>query len=402
MEDKRMLHNYAKVLVRRGLNVKTGQQVYLECPAEGAELAAMIVEEVADAGGGRTIVRLKEEVVEEALLRQGYAEASDDEMRFLEGCAKAGAAFLRIETVNVGNRAGISAELLSKKAKALRHERVLYQKLSGGVQACIANLPTRSWAEAVYPSLSPEEGLKRLWEDVFSCTRSDQEDPIAAWDKYIADTQKRKDILNQKAFKRIRYMGPGTNLTVRLHQNGRWQGGNMELSDGTIYVPNIPTEEIFHAPTSDSAQGVVSATLPLNLEGVLVKDMVLEFQKGRVMSVSASEGIDVLFKLLATDDGAARLGEVALIDQGSPMASMKKIFYSSLYDENASCHMAVGLAAGPKPPTEEKMRAEGLNVSSIHVDFMVGSDELSVYGENKNGEWEPILEKGRFTGEYKF
>mgnify|MGYP001622935106 FL=1 len=396
------LRNYAEILVKRGLNVKKGQGIYLECPAEGAAFAAMIVEEAAKARAGRVIVKLKDEAVEQALLKQGYADLSGEEMKLLEDCAKSGAAFLRIETINVGTNLELSADLLSRKAKALRNERVQYQKLSGGVQTCIADFPTKAWAEAVYPELPEEERMEKLWDDVFACTRSDQEKPIEAWDRYISNTKKRKELLNQKNFKRIRYTGPGTDLTAELHKNGKWQGGNMQLADGTIYVPNIPTEEIFHAPTCDSAEGVVAATFPLNVEGVLVKDMQLEFRGGKVIRARASEGEEVLLKLLSTDEGAARLGEVALIDQDSPIASMKKIFYSSLYDENASCHMAIGLAAGPKPSTDEKMREERLNLSSIHVDFMVGSDQLSVYGENGDGKWEPILENGRFAGEYRF
>ena len=174
----------------------------------------------------------------------------------------------------------------------------------------------------------------------------------------------------------------------------------MKLKDGTVYVPNIPTEEIFHAPTCDSAEGTVSSTMPLNVQGILIKGMRLEFSRGRVVSFDADEGKEVLSELLKTDDGAACLGEVALIAQDSPMASMQRIFYSSLYDENASCHMAIGLAAGPKPPTDEEMRKEKLNISAIHVDFMVGSDELSVYGDAGDGVWQPILEKGLWSQEY--
>ena len=396
------LRNYAEILVKRGLNVKKGQGIYLECPAEGAAFAAMIVEEAAKARAGRVIVKLKDEAVEQALLKQGYADLSGEEMKLLEDCAKSGAAFLRIETINVGTNLELSADLLSRKAKALRNERVQYQKLSGGVQTCIADFPTKAWTRYLRVELPEEEGMKSsgmMYLPVRALIRKNQ---LKRGIGTYPTPKKRKELLNQKNFKRIRYTGPGTDLTAELHKNGKWQGGNMQLADGTIYVPNIPTEEIFHAPTCDSAEGVVAATFPLNVEGVLVKDMQLEFRGGKVIRARASEGEEVLLKLLSTDEGAARLGEVALIDQDSSIASMKKIFYSSLYDENASCHMAIGLAAGPKPSTDEKMREERLNLSSIHVDFMVGSDQLSVYGENGDGKWEPILENGRFAGEYRF
>lgn len=395
------MRQYARVLVRRGLNVKQGQGIYLECPAEGEALAALIVEEAQRAGAGRVRVHLKSSLVETALLKCGRTQEDEAEQHLLDECAAQRAAFLRIETISVGTPEGVNAEAVSRKDCAARQQRIRYQKVSGGVQACIADLPTASWAKAVYPQLSEKEGLEKLWADVFACTRADRADAVAAWDEYIAATRLRKHKLDEKGYRRLRYVGAGTDLTISLHQGGKWQGGCMMLEDGTIYVPNIPTEEIFRAPHRGSAQGRVCATMPLNIQGTLVQGMWLEFENGEVVRYGASQGQDVLKKLLETDAGARRLGEVALVDQASPIAQRGRIFYSSLYDENASCHMAIGLAAGPKPPTEEQMAVEGLNVSAIHVDFMVGSDELDVFGQTEDGVWQPIFEKGHWVREFE-
>lgn len=397
MEFEQLLTHYARVLVRRGVNLKPGQGLYLEMPAAGDDLAAAIVAEARAAGGGPVICRFKGSRTEEAFLAAGSPEQDGAWQALMDDCARKGMAFLRVEEVQLGSPAGVSAAALEARSRDLRGQRVRWQQLSGGVQACIACLPTAAWAEAVYPELPADAALEALWQAVFACTRADQPDPVAAWDAYIAHTTRRKALLDERDYRLLRYQGPGTDLTAAPQKGGRWQGGCMTLADGTVYVPNIPTEEIFRAPDRASANGLVRATLPLNVQGALVRDFWFRFEGGKVVEHGSAEGAPLLTAMLDTDQGARYLGEMALIDQTSPMARLGRVFYTSLYDENASCHLAVGMSAGPKPADPAALAGLGLNASAIHVDFMVGSDELNVSGQRPDGSWEPILTGGRWA-----
>lgn len=397
MDFAQCITHYARVLVRRGVNLQPGQALYLEMPAAGDDLAAAIVAEARAAGGGPVICRFKGGRTEDALLAGGQPEQDGVWQALMDDCARRGAAFLRVEEVQLGAPAGVSAAALEARSRDLRGQRVRWQQLSGGVQACIACLPTAAWAAAVYPELPAGEALDALWRAVFACTRSDQPDPVAAWDDYIAHTTRRKALLDERDYRLLRYRGPGTDLTAAPQKGGHWQGGCMTLADGTVYVPNIPTEEIFRAPDRATANGLVRATLPLNVQGALVRDFWFRFEEGRVVEHGAAEGSGLLAALLDTDEGARCLGEMALIDQTSPMARLGRVFYTSLYDENASCHLAVGMSAGPKPADPSLLAGMGLNASAVHVDFMVGSDQLDVSGQLPDGSWEPILTGGRWA-----
>jgi aminopeptidase len=243
-----------------------------------------------------------------------------------------------------------------------------------------------------------EPDVERLWEAVAQAVRLDQPDPVAAWREHIARLQQRAASLNERRFDHLRYRGPGTDLTIGLHSESEWQAA-LDVSNGIEHVANMPTEEVFTTPDWRRTEGAVRSTLPLQIQGNIVRDLEVRFEGGRAVAVKAASGEDVMRTHVATDDGAARLGEVALVDGHSAVGNTGLVFYDTLFDENASSHIALGAAivqavpwAHELPPEERVER--GVNHSSIHTDFMIGSNELAVDGVTKDGEAVPILRNG--------
>ena len=268
-----------------------------------------------------------------------------------------------------------------------------------GVKAC---LPTGQWAKKVYPELSAEEGLRQLWTDFIHINRLDQEDPVAAWEHHKQKLDQYKRKLEALHISQLWLRGPGTDLKVKLLTGHQWMGGcERNLRTGREYTPNIPTEEIFTVPDKYGVEGVVSATLPLNYQGRLIPDIQLKFSHGQVSDWSVGGEKALFEQILNTDDGARRLGELALVPVDSPIYQTKRIFYHTLFDENAVCHLALGRAAAQGTKTQKIVPpamkdAAGLNESSIHVDFMVGSEQMNVLAETADGTIS-LMEHGRWT-----
>jgi aminopeptidase len=258
----------------------------------------------------------------------------------------------------------------------------------------IVAFPTEGWAQTVFG----EPDVERLWEAVGRAVRLDQPDPVAAWRDHIARLQERAASLNERRFDLLRYRGPGTDLTIGLHPDSNWQAA-LDESNGIEHVANMPTEEVFTTPDWRRTEGTVRSTLPLQIQGNIVRDLEVRFENGRAVEVKASSGEDVMRTHVATDEGAAQLGEVALVDGHSAVGKTGLVFYDTLFDENASSHIALGAAIVQAVPGAHELSAEdrvarGVNQSSIHTDFMIGSNELEVDGVSKDGEAVPILRNG--------
>ena len=257
------------------------------------------------------------------------------------------------------------------------------------------------WAAKVFPDLPAGEQQSRLWESIFKVCRLDQPDPLSAWQDHLNILAARKDFLNHKQYTALRFTGPGTDLTVGLPQGHIWRGGSITSQAGIVFTPNLPTEEVFTLPHRELTQGVVQATRPLS-HGSLIENFSLTFEQGRVVKVSAEKGELILRKLVENDEGAGRLGEVALVPHSSPIAQSGLLFYNTLYDENAASHVALGraykfnLQGGESMPDEEFVRAGGNN-SLVHVDFMIGSGEMDVDGMNAQGYSEPVMRHGEWA-----
>ncbi len=259
-----------------------------------------------------------------------------------------------------------------------------------------------AWAARVFPGLPPAEQMSRLWGAIARFCRLDREDPIVAWESHLADLAARTEALNRKAYRRLRYTGPGTDLTIGLPAGHIWVGGRSASAAGITFSPNLPTEEVFTMPHKDRVDGVVRSSKPLSYGGTLIEDFSVRFAAGSVVEVKARQGEQVLQTLIGTDPGAARLGEIALVPHSSPIAQSGLLFYNTLFDENAASHVALGAAykftmRSGEGMSDEAFEAAGGNRSAAHVDFMIGSPELDVDGVFSDGSAEPLMRKGEWA-----
>ena len=257
---------------------------------------------------------------------------------------------------------------------------------------CIVPAPTRAWAEAVFPDAGTEEAYERLWEAVAHVCRLDEDDPKAAWTDRIHALQANAARMNDRGFDALRLFGPGTDVTIGLLPSSRWHAGDFSTVDGVWHYPNLPTEELFTTPDPSRVDGHVSATRPLELYGIVISGIRVEFDGGRAVKIDADEGADALRSAAAKDEGASRLGEIALVDGEGRIGPLETVFYDTLIDENAATHVALG--NGYESPVEDDRDKARVNQSEIHIDFMIGSPELAVDGVTRDGQTVPVLRNG--------
>lgn len=262
----------------------------------------------------------------------------------------------------------------------------------------LACVPCQSWADRVFPDLEREKRMDALWDLVLGCMRCGEEDPVEAWKDYIRRTKLRKELLDGAGYERYRFLSVRTDLILEPAQGARWMGGCNEFPGERVFIPNLPTEEVFCVPHRQKVNGRVGSSLPLNYGGGLIEDFTLWLEDGRIVDYRAEKGQELLAAIIETDEGSHYLGEFALVDQRSPIAGTGRVLYTTLYDENAACHLAIGATAGPEP--EGDAQGRGFNRSALHVDFMFGSDDLRVSGRKKDGTWEDIMRNGRWTGRF--
>ena len=405
-----ILKKYARLIVRTGANVQPGQIVQLTIAVEQHEFAAMVVEECYRAGAAK----VNTDWTSDAVSRLHYLHAEQERLAKVlpweEEKMKQMTADLPCRIYIVSDdpdaMAGIDPEKLSAVTQCRSTVMKPYRNaIEGRHQWVIAAYPSVKWARKCFPGETDEAAVAKLWEAVLStCRVTEDNDPVAEWASHTAFIEEKAVWLNAQGFSSLRYESAnGTDFTVELIPEARWEGaGAVNIENGAFYIPNMPTEEIFTSPLAGRCEGTLVAVKPLSWNSQLIEDFSITFKDGRAVSCRAAKGQELLEKMLRMDDGASMLGEVALVPKESPVNACGFLFYETLFDENACCHCAVGMGFKEVLPdgdslTMEQAQAYGINDSIIHVDFMVGADDLAITGIRPDGSSEPIFRNGTWA-----
>lgn len=408
MNFEKNLEKYAELAVKIGVNVQSGQTLVINAPIETAEFVRKIVKKAYECGAKNVHIDWADE--ECTLIK--YLNAPDEAFneypmwlaKGYEDMAKEGAAFLNIYAQNPDllKDADPTRVANAQKASGIARKKWREYVLADKCRWSIVSVPTKEWSAKIFPGLSEEERTQKLWDAIFKVTRVDQEDPIESWKNHTIDLEKRMNFLNEKKFKKLYFKSPKTDLTIELPKGHIWSGGASKDPNDIDFIANIPTEEIFSMPSKFGVNGVVSSTKPLIYGGNTIENFTLTFKDGKIVEFTAQKGYETLANLIDTDEGSHYLGEVALVPFRSPISDTNIIFYNTLYDENASCHLAIGSAylgciEGGTNMSKEEKEANGVNDSLTHVDFMVGSSDMNIIGETYDGENIQVFKDGNWA-----
>lgn len=406
--DPLKLDRLAQIAVRIGLNLQAGQDLFLTAPVAALPLVRRIAEHAYRAGAGLVTPIFSDEELTLARYRFGQDASFDRAPAWLyEGAAKAfgdNAARLAVIGDNPMLLSGQDPAKVARanKANSLAYRPALEKITNFEINWNIVAYPSASWARQVFPDDAEEIAVARLAEAIFAASRVDRDDPVAAWAQHNAALASRTRWLNGERFSALHFTGPGTDLTVGLADGHEWQGGASTAKNGVSCNANIPTEEVFTTPHARRIEGHVASTKPLSYQGTLVEHIQVRFEAGRIVEAKASRGEEVLNKVLDTDEGARRLGEVALVPHASPISQSGVLFYNTLFDENASCHIALGQCYSKcfldgTTLSPEQIAAQGGNRSLIHIDWMIGSGEVDIDGVKPDGSRVPVFRKGEWA-----
>lgn len=402
------LEKYAELGVKIGVNIQPGQTLVVNAPISAAEFVRLVTILAYEAGAKNVHVEWGDEELTKIKFEKAPDEAFKEypmwKAKGYEDMANEGCAFLFIVSNNPDLLKGIDPSRIAtaNKTSSKALEKFREYTMSDRVSWSILAVPSKEWAKKVFPNVEESEQINKLWDAIFSATRIDQEDPILAWKEHDENLQKRLELLNERNYKKLYYKGPGTDLSIELPEDHIWLGGASKNDKDTYFFANIPTEEVFTLPFKTGINGVVSSTMPLNYAGTLIENFSLTFKDGKIIDFTADEGYETLKHLIETDEGSHYLGEVALVPHDSPISNLNTIFYNTLFDENASCHLAIGNAYTPcikdgSNLSKEELVEKGANSSLTHVDFMVGSNKLNIDGERADGTIEAIFIEGNWA-----
>jgi aminopeptidase len=402
------LVKYAELVLRMGVNLQNNQSLMVNAPTEALEFVRVVAEKAYEMGAKDVHINWSDEKLTRLKYENAPMEVLEDipqwRVDMHDYFAEDGAAVLSIKPSNPDLLKGIDPSKIAAANKAAGKALTNFRNftMNDRLTWCVASVPGEAWAKKIFPELSTEKAVEALWEQIFTITRADHEDPIASWHNHNKTLAKVRDYLNSKKYKKLIYKAPGTDLELELPDGHIWKGGSSPTEGGIPFNANIPTEEVFSMPHKYGVNGTVSNTKPLNYGGNLIDNFTLTFKDGKVVDFTAEEGYETLKHLIETDEGSCRLGEVALVPHESPISQSGLVFYNTLYDENASCHLALGKAyptsiEGGSKMNDEELDKHGVNNSLTHVDFMMGSAELDIDGVLEDGTSEPVLRKGSWA-----
>lgn len=408
MNFERNLDKYAELSIKVGMNVQPGETLLVRSPIDCADFVRKAVKYAYECGAKHVYVEWSDDECSKLTYNMAPDESFNEYPQWQADkytqIAKEGGSFLTVVAQDPDLLKGVDPQRIANfqkaSGKALKEWRsyTLTDRCKWSIVAC----PSVNWAKKVYPNCSEEEAVEKLWEGIFQCTRADLESPVDAWNEHIANLKKRTDFLNESDFKTLKYSSAKTNLSIDLPEGHIWLSGDAKDPNGVSFVPNIPTEEIYGMPHKFGVNGTVASTKPLVFGGNVIDDFTITFENGKIVDFTAEKGYETLKNLIETDEGSHYIGEVALVPYDSPISNTNTVFYTTLFDENASCHLAIGSAyrsciENGNDLKDEELDKVGVNDSLTHVDFMVGSADMDITGITKDGKEIAIFKKGNWA-----
>ena len=404
-----ILEKYALLLVKTGINIQKDQILVVNSPIECAFFVRILSKIAYIEGAREVVINWRDELSTKIKFMNAPEEVFEEypewQRDFYLSNVRKGAAFLNISASDPELMKEVNPERMAKshKAASIAIKEYRDRLMSNRNVWCVASIPTISWAKKVFPKLSEDEAVEKLWDSIFKTVRVDTIDPVASWETHKSNLKKSMDFLNSNNFKYLQYKNSlGTNLVIELPENHLWLGGSEYTPEGIEFIANMPTEEVFTLPKRTGVNGTVVSSKPLNYNGNLVEEFSLTFKDGKIVDFKADKGYDILKSIIETDEGSHYLGEVALVPHDSPISNSNILFYNTLFDENASCHLAIGKAYpvciknGENLGDQELLKL-GVNDSTVHEDFMVGTEDLQIIGITEEGKEVPVFENGNFA-----
>ena len=399
---------FAELAVKIGVNVQPGQYLLINTTTDTLAFTREVVKKAYEAGAGRVHVNLTDASFERAFFEHTTVEELEKFPKWIvaqrEELIERNGALLWIDAADPDLLAGIEVEKIATHQKASGAALVNYRKavMNDDIAWSIIAVPSAKWAAKVFPHLPENEQVDALWDAIFKTVRIGEGDAVKAWQEHVANLEKRAAQLNAKRYKALHYKAPGTDLTIELPEKHIWLTGGSKTPEGTTFIANMPTEEVYTMPAKYGVDGTVSNTKPLVYKGNLIDQFTLTFENGKIVKAHAQVGNDLLQQLITTDEGSSYLGEVALVPHKSPISASNILYYNTLFDENASNHLAIGEAyptcyEGGRELEPGQLESLGINRSITHEDFMIGSGEMDIDGELADGTREPIFRKGNWA-----
>lgn len=409
MDMNKMLEKYASLAVKKGVNLQENQTLLINTPVECVDFARAITKEAYKQGAKQVIVHYNDQKIQRLTLENASIETLSNTPNWIaesyNSYAREGCCVISISASDPDAYKGVPGDKIAayQKSRSLALKEYYEYSMSNKIRWTVVSVPTEAWALKVFSDSTKEEAIEKLWDIIFKVVRLYEEDPIKAWDEHNKKLHEKLNFLNSQKFKELHFTNnQGTDLTIELPEEHLWFGGSEECYNGISFNANMPTEEVFTLPKRDGVNGTVVSSKPLIFGGNLINNFKITFKDGKAIDFTAEEGFETLKKMLESDENSKYLGEVALVPYDSPISNSNTVFYNTLFDENAACHLAFGKAypiciVNGENLSEEELLAKGANNSIIHEDFMIGTKDLNIDGITKDGKVIPVFRSGNWA-----